>query len=158
MSAARYVLPDEPRPSTLSRLTVAPMWPLLATMLAGNLLGLAWFLFNGLALGSPSRVREWLLAACSLAGTAAALLLAAIASAQGWLPHAVLPYVMLVPTTIKLAVAYTLYMRQSHTLELWEYAGGTPANGMPVLFLMAFFSPNLYRMLELPALLQAVLR
>ena len=74
-ASQRYRIMDEPSPSSVARWAVKPFWPLLATMMAGTWLGAPWFVFNGFALGSPTRRREIVLALVALLGSAALALL-----------------------------------------------------------------------------------
>ena len=66
MASDGYHIPDEPRPGGLVRWAVNPVWPFIAVMLGGAWLSWGWFLFNGAAIGSPSRARERLLVAVGL--------------------------------------------------------------------------------------------
>jgi hypothetical protein len=137
--SARYRIPDEPLPTGLAHLAVDPLWPMLAQMLAGSWLALPWFALNAQALGSPTRVREWLLAAGSLLAGVALVLGFAAAERQGALPAAWVPFAVLVMVCAKLAFAYALYMHQARVFELWEYFGGKARNGLVVLLLAALF-------------------
>ena len=158
MNAHVYRLPDEPLPSGLAKYVVAPMWPLFAVMLGGSIYGLAWFLFNGAALGAQSRARDWALAALAVVGSLVLLLAMAYAKAQGWLPGAGVAYAMLSVIVLKMACAYALFVRQSATFEIWEHYGGTPANGAIVLVPLAVFGGKLLNAAPLPALLLTALR
>ena len=156
--SARYRLPDEPMPGGLSRYAVDPMWPLLALMLAGNGFGLAWFAFNSVALGSPSRNREWMYAAFNLLGSAVLVLLLAMASGNGWLDASALRYAGLSLIALKLICGYSIYLSQQRSCELWEHFGGKPANGLPVVILLAMFGHRLLGPEFLPPLLLGVLQ
>ncbi len=130
MAVARYRIPDEPRPTGLIRYAVDPMWPLLAIMLSGNAFGLAWFAFNGRALGSVSAVREWAYIAGSLLGCVALALLVRAAVQQGWLPDkASVEYALLAFAALKMSLGYALYVDQSRSAELVVHFGGTLRNG-----------------------------
>lgn len=154
---AAYRLPDEPLPSGLSRYVVDPMWPLLALMLGGNVLGLAWFVFNGLALGSPTRAKEWAYAAGSLIGCALLTLAMLMAFNQGWLQGTELRYAALLPLLLKLSVGYVLYMTQSRCFEVWEHYGGAARNGMIGLLLVYMAGRGLRGYLQSSVLLENVL-
>ncbi|KAF1053421.1 MAG: hypothetical protein GAK43_01419 [Stenotrophomonas maltophilia] len=135
-----YRLLDEPRPGRLARMAVEPLWPLLSMMLAGSWLGLPWFVFNSLAVGSPTRKREILVALLCLVGS---LVLAAgliyLVEAR-WLPvGAPLQYALLSLTVWKLAMAYWLFSLQSGTVEIYRYYGGELSRfGILVLLAGAF--------------------
>jgi hypothetical protein len=136
---ARYRIPDEPLPTGLAHLVVDPLWPMLAQMLAGSWLALPWFALNAQALGSPTRVREWLLAAASLAGSAALVVALGIAAGNGVLAGAWLQAAALSIVCLKLAIAYALYFQQARVFELWTHFGGHARNGLPVLLLASVF-------------------
>lgn len=155
---ARYRLPDEPISGGLSRYAVDPMWPLLALMLAGNGFGLAWFAFNSVALGSPSRSREWMYVALNLLGSAVLVLLLAMASSNGWLDASALRYAGLSLIALKLTCGYSIYLSQQRSCELWEHFGGKPANGLPVVILLALFGRRLLNPEFLPPMLFGVLQ
>ena len=105
MATSAYRLPDEPQPSGLSRWAVDPLWPLLAVMLAGNVFGMAWSVFNGLAMGSPTRRREWLLVAANLLGCLGVAIGTSVLRHNAWLARDEVAYAMLVAVTVKLAVS-----------------------------------------------------
>jgi len=155
---ARYRLPDEPLPSGLARFAVDPMWPLLALMLAGSGIGLAWFAFNSAALGSPTRTREWLYAVAALVGSALLLLLLGIAASQAWLDPRQLRYAALSLLAFKITLAYLIYMLQLRPHELWTYHGGESANGLPALAVLGLLARPMLANDSLPPLLAAVLR
>lgn len=137
MSAtARYRIPDEPRPSAAEGLTVDPLWPLFAQMLVGSWLALPWFAANALFMGSPTRGREWGLAAASVAGSVALLQAIRWAWDAHWFAHVDVAYAKLAITVLKLGCAYALYMIQSRPFQLWKYFGGRPKNGLPLVILM----------------------
>lgn len=155
--ASAYRLPDEPSPSGLSRFTVDPMWPLLALILAGNAYGLAWFVFNGVALGTPQRGREWLYVAAGLLGPFMVVFLLGVASINGWLTPPQLQYAALGIIATKLVAGYAIYMSQARGFEIWQHYGGDPANGLPPLVLLAFFGRRLLGSDSLPTWLSGVL-
>ncbi|CAN7185267.1 hypothetical protein LJR168_002807 [Pseudoxanthomonas sp. LjRoot168] len=158
MMQARYRLPDEPLPSGLSRFAVDPMWPLLALMLAGRGVGLAWFAFNSAALGSPTRTREWLYVAAALLGSALLLLFLGVAASQAWLDPRQLRYAALSLLALKITLAYMIYMLQLRPHELWTYHGGESANGLPTLVLLGLLARPLLASTELHPLLGGMLR
>ena len=144
MVSHAYRLPDEPLPSGLAKYAVDPLWPLLACMLAGNGIGVVWFVFNGIAMGSPTRGRELTYVAISLLGSVLLLLSLGMAKAGDWLDGSQLRYAALSIITLKIAMAYVLYLAQSRCFEIWEHYGGHVRNGMPVLVLSWLVSRNLH--------------
>lgn len=158
MTAVAYRLPDEPLPSGLARYAVDPMWPLLALMLGGNAFGLAWFVLNGLALGSPTRAREWACVAIGLLGSAGLVLGLDSLARAGWLQGAELRYAALSIVTLKLAIAYAIYMMQARCFEIWEHYGGVARNGLPLLLLIAVIGRGFLATQTWPAWLGAMLR
>ena len=158
MSATAYRLPDEPLPSGLTRYAVDPMWPLLALMLGGNAFGLIWFVVNGLALGSPTRTREWVLVAISLLGSAGLVFGLDSLAIAGWLQGSELRYAALSIITLKLATAYAIYMMQSRCFEIWEHYGGMARNGLPLLLVIAVIGRGFLATQKWPAWLGAMLR
>ena len=155
---ARYRLPDEPLPSGFSRFAVDPMWPLVALMLAGSGVGLAWFAFNSVALGSPTRTREWLYVLVAMAGSAVLLLVLGVADSQAWLDTQQLRYAALSLLALKITLAYMIYMLQLRPHELWTYHGGETANGLPALVLLGLLARPLLASTSLHPLLAGVLR
>jgi hypothetical protein len=135
MSAQRYQLPDEPRPGPLTQLAVDPMWPMFAFILVGAWLGYAWFALNALALGSPTRNREFGLIALGLAGSALYYFGLAGAFESGWLEPPAVKYAMLGVVAIKIACAYGLHISQTRVCELFTYFGGETKNGAVVLII-----------------------
>lgn len=158
MTASAYRLPDEPLPSGLNRYAVDPMWPLLTLMLGGNAFGLTWFVVNGLALGSPTRAREWTLVALSLLGSAGLVFGLGGMAAAGWLQGSELRYAALSIVTLKLAIAYAIYMMQARCFEIWEHYGGVGRNGLPLLLLIAVVGRGFLATQAWPAWLGAMLR
>ena len=73
MARAGYRIVDEPEPGSWAHLSVSPLIPMFAVMLAGNWLGLPWFVFNGFAFGSATRRKEAILAITGFLGSAVVL-------------------------------------------------------------------------------------
>lgn len=157
-NARLYRIPDEPLPSGLSRFVVDPMWPLLATMLGGSGIGMAWFAFNAAAMGSPNRRREALAIAAGFALVLVSLFALEFARQRGWLQGEDMAYGVLLPTALKLVVAYWLYTSQSACFELWEHYGGTPRNGLLPAAAAAMFGNSLVQSLSLPVALTVLLQ
>jgi len=131
----RYRLPDEPRPGALAANACDPMWPLLGMMLVGTWFGLAWFAFNSIALGSPTRAREFGLIALVLLGSVALVLLLVAAFAAGWLDKHSLRYALLSLTCLRLGCGYGLSVLQSRVFELHTYFGNGARAGATLLVL-----------------------
>jgi hypothetical protein len=148
-----YRIADEPAPSGLAHLAVNPIWPLFAIMFGGSWLSWPWFVVNAWAMGSPTRVREALLAAGGFAGnvlvTIGFLLIYGLKLAPEWTA----PYLLIFFSGWKLGISYVLFTRQSRTFGLFEYYGGRPRNGMPMV-LLGFLARS---WLDLPPLLVLVL-
>ena len=128
-----YQIADEPAPSTFAKYAVNPLFPMLASMLAGVWFAWPWFAFNSFAVGSPTRRAElaWLAAGLFVpAGVGMALLMAREA---GWLPQLSPPYVGVVVIVLKLVVVYAVFLLQSRTIEIYEYYGGTAQKAFYVL-------------------------
>jgi hypothetical protein len=135
---AAYRILDEPQPGRLSQFVVDPMWPLFALMFGGAWFSWIWFVVNGQALGSPTRVREPLLA---LAGFMGVIVLSGIIVwllGTGTLPEDKLRYAALLVTLWKLAVCYWLYSLQSRSFDVYEYYGGSVRNGF-VFVIVGYF-------------------
>lgn len=143
MAAAGYHIEDEPLPGPWQHLAVQPFWPLLGLMLAGSWLGLAWFVVNGFAVGSPSRWREAALAAAGFAGSVALVFLLFLLVGAEVLPAAALPYAAVGITVWKLVVGYLLFLWQRRSIHLYEHFGGTLANGLPVVLVAALLGRGL---------------
>lgn len=157
MATSRYAIPDEPRPGAQERWIVDPMWPLFAQMLGGSWLALPWFVFNGIALGSPTRRREWLLAGASLAGSAALLFAIAVIAKRYDLGRTGVQLALLAVVALKLGVGYALYMLQARSFELWRHYGGVPVNGMLPVVAAIFLERMLFTTFVTSTYLQLVL-
>lgn len=131
--SALYHIQDEPRPGTLARLTVNPVFPLLAMMMAGSWLGLPWFVFNAFALGSVTRRKELGIALGVVPGTLLLYLLLGLLYTRGVLPERALPYAAVGITVWKLTLGYVLFELQQRSFALHEYYGGPVRNGALVL-------------------------
>ena len=148
MPSSLYTIVDEPTPSRLSQLAVKPLWPLLGMMLGGAWVGLPWFAFNGFALGSPTRVREAVLAACGSLGSAA-LFLGVIAVKRGLLhgglsySQAEISYIYLMVTVWKLSMGYWIQNLQGRSASLHAHFGGQLRNGAFVVIAASVASRSL---------------
>ena len=158
MHAARYRIPDEPRPTGLIRYAVDPMWPLLALMMSGNALGLAWFAFNSRALGSATAAREWAYIAASLIGCVLLALAIGWARQNGVLENSAIQYAALCFPALKLSLGYALYVSQSRSTEIILHYGGELRNGAIGLLICFVVARSVLDTLELPGLLAVALR
>jgi hypothetical protein len=137
-----YRIYDEPRPGGLGHLVVNPMFPLLAIMLAGAWLAWPWFVFNAVALGSPTRRKESAIAAIAVAGTVVlglgllAMVSRGVIESKLWIRLAVIVLV-----TWKLGLGYVLHTLQNRTFHVYEYYGGAVRNGMLLLAAGWFLRP-----------------
>lgn len=150
-----YRIVDEPRGSAWRSWVVKPFWPWLALFLGGSWVGAPWFIFNAIAMGSPTRTRE-IIAACAvpLVMGGGILGMGLLAHGLQW-PQESLKYLVLPGVLLKLALGYYLFMAQSRAFQLHEHFGQGVRNGAFVL-MGAFFLRE--RVLEaLPALLRVSL-
>lgn len=150
-----YHILDEPRPGGLSQWTVEPLWPLLAIMVGGVWLSWPWFVFNSLAVGSPTRRREIAWAVGGLAGTFALVLglFALISGVPELEPYQ--SYLLVSIFVWKALVSYRLYLLQSRTFEIYQYFDGPVRNGLILVAAGWFLRPHVLG--ALPMLLKAVL-
>lgn len=158
MHATRYRIPDEPHPSGLIRYAVDPMWPLLALMLSGNGLGLAWFAFNAKALGSATAAREWIYIVASLIGCVLLALVIGWAANNGWLDDSAIKYAALAFPALKLSLGYALYVSQSRSSEIILHFGGVLRNGVVGLLICFMLARGVLDTLDLPTLLSVAVR
>ena len=143
MSDSSYRIADEPAPGTLAHLAVNPLWPFVAAMFGGIWLSWSWFFLNGLAVGSPTQKREWLWIGAGVVGSTLLLIaLLSLIDAQV-IGKEQVKYAFLLLVAWKLGVTYALYTLQSHSIELYEYYGGTLKNGAYVVAAAYFVSPQL---------------
>lgn len=131
MAVPSYRIVDEPSPSALGRFVVNPVWIVLAGMLlpAGiqeaQPLALLWFVFNGIALSSPTRRAEILWALAGLAVVAVFRYGPTHLATSGpiALPtlRAALPYADILRSAIDLTVLYRLFLYQAGPYQLHRY-------------------------------------
>jgi hypothetical protein len=133
-----YRIADEPLPSRLERFAVNPIWPLFAFMFGGALIGWAWTVLNGFALGSPTRRREAGVVAGGLLGIVVITLVIGYLAGTGVLPREKIPHALLVVVLWKLAISYWLFFMQSRTFELFQHFGGSVRNAFPIV-VVAYF-------------------
>lgn len=135
--SATYRIQDEPRPGVMGHLVVNPVFPLLATMMAGVWLGLPWFVFNAFAMGSTTRRKELGLALAVVPGTLLLIVLVGGLKASGVLTERSMPYALVGVIVWKLAMGYVLFNLQQRSFALHQYYGGVVRNG--ALALVASF-------------------
>jgi hypothetical protein len=129
-----YAIPDEPTKTNFGHLVVRPGAPLLATMLCGAWLAWPWFIFNAIAMGSPTRRKEIAMCLAGIAGTAAlgmvtlALIDAGIITTRTQIRLAALAI-----STWKLGMAYWVTIVQSRTFHVYTYYGGRVRSSAGVL-------------------------
>ncbi|WP_394825277.1 hypothetical protein [Pendulispora albinea] len=132
MSTA-YRIPDEPTPGRLAPYTVHPFWPLITLMLGGAWIGLPWFVFNGVAMGSASLRKEVVAAVAAPLG-AVAMLYGSIYLGGTFfaLSQRALPYLFVLVVATKLGFGYWLYLSQQRSFEIYRHFGGPVRQGMLV--------------------------
>lgn len=133
-----YRIIDEPRGSALRSWVVKPFWPWIALMLGGVWVGAPWFIFNSVAMGSPSRTKEIVAAAALpfvLGGSILGLLMLAGAFD---LPQVTFKYFVLPGILFKMVIGYFLFMTQSRAFQLHEHFGQPSRNGA-IVAVAAFF-------------------
>jgi len=120
-----YTIPDEPTKTRWGHLVVRPSGPLLAAMLCGSWMAWPWFVWNAIAMGSPTRRKEIAMCGVAIAGTVAMAFLFVylwdrdiIDSTTGVRLFA------LGVATWKLGMAYAIETVQSRTFHVYEYYGG----------------------------------
>jgi hypothetical protein len=129
-----YSIADEPVETNLRHYVVDPSAPLLAAMLCGAWLALPWFVFNAIAMGSPTRRKEIALCIAAVAGTA----LFAVVALALWdrdiiESRTTMRFVLLGIVTWKLTMAYAINIVQSRTFHVYEYYGGAVRSSTYVL-------------------------
>jgi hypothetical protein len=129
----RYRIMDEPSPSSVAKWAVKPFWPLLATMLGGTWLGAPWFVFNGFALGSPTRRREMVLAVVALVGSAALALVLLWLDQRVAIGRRNAQLALLAITAWKLGMFYLITLTQTRTLGIYLHFGGPIRSGLWVV-------------------------
>jgi len=93
----------------------------------------AWFLRG------PSWQRELALTVALLLGAPVIALLMVGAGNAGVIPEVGMKYAFLTVILWKLAVGYWIYFQQQTGFDLYQYFGGKPQNGLPIVVLSALF-------------------
>lgn len=130
-----YRIVDEPAPSKLSGLVVAPLFPLLAAMLAGQWLAWPWFVLNGIAMGSVHRRKEQVVVVVAAVVAVVWTLIVLELDRRELLSDVVARLLILALTTWKLGCATWLHQLQSPSHELFSYYGG---KGLPAARAVVF--------------------
>ncbi len=151
-----YRIEDEPRPGALAYLVVNPVWPLFAIMFGGSVFSWPWFVLNGLAVGSPSRVREALWAAAGFVGNVVLIVGISVVASADLLGDLGVRYAFVAVTVWKLLVSYSLFVLQGRSFHLYEHFGGRARSGFLVVFLAFFVGQRLFS--ALPVFWTLVLR
>lgn len=128
-----YRIVDEPKPSVLSHVAVRPFWPLLSLMLSGGWCAYPWFVLNGFAVGSSTRVRESITSLVALLGAAALTAALVFAGGRGWINDSQARYAVLGVTVWKLTFGYIVFNWQERSVHLFEYYGGRLHSGFAAL-------------------------
>ena len=134
-----YRIEDEPRPGGLAQWVVDPLWPLFAIMFGGAALSWGWFVWNGFAVGSPTKNRELALAIGGLVGSFVLILTIAFLANGQILGTLGIQYALVGLTVWKLGISYWLYMLQGRSFHLYQYFGGTVKSGFMLAFIGGYF-------------------
>ncbi len=130
----KYRIIDEPRMSSISRVSANPMWPLLSVMIASPVFGWIWFIVNGLAIGSPTKLKEILIACGGIVFLGFFYInLGKIMSDDESIFIQYVDYIRLISVIISLWISYYLYILQSLPFRLHEYFNGPTMNGVIAL-------------------------
>jgi hypothetical protein len=133
--ASTYRIVDEPRRGPLDRFVTNPIWPFFGLMLGGAILGVPWFVFNGIALGSATLRKEIAWAAACLPVTAGLLFGLLALYQRELLPERALPYLGMALLAWKMLVGYGVFNLQRRSFALWEHYGGQPRRAFVILAL-----------------------
>lgn len=150
MANRTYEIIDEPVPSSFSGYAANPLWPLLSMMLVSSWVAWIWFVMNGFAMGSPTRIRE-----ASVAAIGCIIALAIALTLSYWRASELLSlhnyrYSMILLVTWKLGIAYYLYILQSRCFGLYEYFGGAVKIGGKAFIAVFLIEPFVSRKLPMP--------
>lgn len=137
--AKEYKIIDEPRPGTMSKFAVDPLWPFLALMMAGPWLGFPWFVFNGMAIGSARLKREITWVVFGWLGVVALFGGLYLLVVQLNLGKVEVGYLKFAPVVWLMITGYVLHFSQARSAQLFAYFGGTLRNGMLIALAGAFF-------------------
>ena len=127
-----YTIIDEPRPGSLARLAVDPLWPFLALMVGGPWVGLPWFVFNGVAIGSASLRKEITWALVALVTQVAIWSGVIVLVGALGLGKLELGYLRFVPIVSMMTWGYVLHFNQARSAQLFVHFGGRLHLGWPL--------------------------
>lgn len=130
-----YQIVDEPRPGSLSHLTVDPLWPLLGYMLGSAFFSWIWYGLNSYAIGSPSKRKELGVIVAGFIGYFAWIIIVGSLKSNGMVNEHHIPYARLVLTLFTLTMTYCLYVVQHRPFEIYRHFNGKVMSGMPGLLL-----------------------
>ena len=147
-----YTIPDEPRPSPWNHLVVRPQAPLLASMLCGAWLAWPWFVFNAVAMGSPTRRKEIGMCVAGVLGTVV-LGVFALSVWQPDTPTWIVQLALLGISTWKLGTAYAVCAVQSRTFDVYTYYGGAVRSAHYVLVIGYYVRSLLLGVIDDPLLI-----
>jgi len=149
-----YAIPDEPVKTNLGHLVVRPSAPLLAAMLCGAWLAWPWFIFNAIAMGSPTRRKEIAMCLGAIAGTAAlGMITLALIDAGIITTRTQIRLAALAISTWKLGMAYWVNIVQSRTFGVYTYYGGRVRSGYALLAAGYWIRPLLLGLVDDPLLI-----
>lgn len=152
-----YRIIDEPDDSPLSKYAVKPLWPWLAMAMGGAWIGVPWFIFNAIALGSPTRRREIpLAAALPFAQVGLAIAAAMVVSRLNSSVEDARGFVLIALALLKMACGYLLFIWQSRAAELHEHFGKELRNGALIAVGAVFIADRVFAVL--PPLVGVALR
>lgn len=134
-----YRIEDEPEPGSLAKLTVNPLFPMLAFMLGGSWLGWPWLVLNGWAMGSATRMRELAFVVAGWLGTLPVFYGVVAAFGAVGLDDAYVPLAASVTLVFKVTVSYFTFVAQMRSFQLYRYFGGPVRNGL-LLALASMFA------------------
>lgn len=138
-----YQIADEPiERQGRAAFVVQPNAPLFAAMFCGAWLAFPWFAANALALNSPSSRREVKLSLLAIAGvTVAAFVVYALVDLGVIESRLTLRLALLLVSSLKIGLAYTLAIVQSRTFSVYTYYGGTVQKAMYVFMVGRYLRP-----------------
>ncbi|MCA9577129.1 MAG: hypothetical protein H6726_30490 [Sandaracinaceae bacterium] len=142
MRQATYHIVDEPTRGPLERVVVNPLWPFLALMVAGSLVGGTWLALNAFAMGSATRRREVAALVAILVGMLVLIVGISVLHRAEVFPTWTLPYVRIGVRVARMLPAYFVFTWQSRSFALFTYVGGEVRNGLWFLLAIFFLSTS----------------
>ncbi len=120
-----YHIADEPHETTLAAYVVNPTAPLIAGMMAGAWLSWPWFIFNAIAMGSPTKKKEIALSIGAFLVTGVlAWVLIALVEHEIIVSRMLIRFGVLAIVTFKLTITYYISTVQGRTFHVYQYYGG----------------------------------